>query len=147
MTTYIIFAYFVTAISTSVRLPCAEERYCSHEDTRSNYTTCMYIFTNFLNGKLYQIHKFDHKKNYALAARACPFAGACFSRAARSVLCSGRQFFGILFGIIFGVSPGISFGIFVPLAFSFAQISSPHICFHTLTELDWITATSNFAEC
>ena len=36
-------------------------------------------------------------------------------------------FFGKLLGIIFGVSPGISFSIFVPLAFSFAQISSPHI--------------------
>merc|ERR1712139_72299 len=49
-----------------------------------------------------------------------------FSCPARSVLCSGRQLF---FGIIFGLSSGISFGIFVPLAFSFAQISSSHFLF------------------
>ena len=33
-------------------------------------------------------------------------------------------YFGLIFGILFGLSSGISFGIFVPLAFSFAQISS-----------------------
>ena len=31
------------AICTSVRLACAEEKYCSHEDTRSNSTLSKYL--------------------------------------------------------------------------------------------------------
>ena len=45
------------------------------------------------------------------------------------VNCYFGLIFGIIFGIIFGLSSGISFGIFVPLAFSFAQISSSHFLF------------------